>query len=297
MPNRRVMRPAIETGLRLLALTAWCAQAIALPPEDKSAQLPSAKEIIERALERADWLKGQKVEEKYTFSEAVLAEKLHADKSIRQREHSRYEVYPVEGVLFRRLVEKNGRPPSAEEVAWENQKERDLREQLKRGEKPKEDENRIEFNRDLTSRFRADVVSRELLQGRPTYVLRFEPKSGRLPIRRRIDYALNESAGRMMIDEETYEVARVEFHLINPVRLWWGLLGKLREAEGSLERRPLTDGYWAPTELKTYVYGRVLFSFFHRRRQTAWGGYRRWAESPAEAAPVDSSQQVSPLPR
>ena len=110
------MRPAIETGLRLLALTAWCAQAIALPPEDKSAQLPSAKEIIERALERADWLKGQKVEEKYTFSEAVLAEKLHADKSIRQREHSRYEVYPVEGVLFRRLVEKNGRPPSAEET-------------------------------------------------------------------------------------------------------------------------------------------------------------------------------------
>ena len=173
------------------------------------------------------------------------------------------------------------------EIEWEEQKERDLREQLKRGEKPKENENRIEFSRDLISRFRAEVVSRQLLNGRSTYVLRFEPKSNRLPVRRRIDYALNKSAGRMMIDEETYEVAHVEFHLIKPVRLWWGLLGKLREAEGSLERKPATDGYWAPTRLKTYIYGRVLFNSFHRRRQTDWGGYRKWSEGTAEVRPVE----------
>ena len=280
------MRPAIETGLRLVALVASSVLAIGSPPEEKSVELPSAKELIELALERANWLKEQKVEEKYSFSEVVLAEKLHADKSIKEREHSRYEVYPVEGVLFRRLVEKNGRPLSPGEIEWEEQKERDLREQLKRGEKPKQDENRIEFNRDLISRFRAEVVSRELLHGRFTYVLRFEPKSNRLPVRRRIDYALNKSTGRMMIDEETYEVARVEFHLIKPVRLWWGLLGKLREAEGSLERKPATDGYWAPTELKTYVYGRALFSSFHRRRQTQWGKYRPWSEAPVESSAV-----------
>ena len=192
------MRPAIETGLRLLACVASSVLAIGSPPEENSVELPSAKELIERALERANWLKEQKVEEKYSFSEVVLAEKLHSDKSIKERERSRYEVYPVEGVLFRRLVEKNGRPLSPEEVEWENQKERDLREQLQRGERPKEDENRIEFNKDLISRFRAEVVSRELLNGRSTYVLRFVPKSNRLPVRRRIDYALNKSAGRMM---------------------------------------------------------------------------------------------------
>ena len=281
------MRPAIETGLWLSAVVASSILALGSPPEEKNVELPSAKELIELALERANWLKEQKVEEKYTFSEVVLAEKLHSDKSIKEREHSRYEVYPVEGVLFRRLVEKNGRPLSAEEIEWEEQKERDLREQLKRGEKPKENENRIEFNRDLISRFRAEVVSRQLLNGRSTYVLRFEPKSNRLPVRRRIDYVLNKSAGRMMIDEETYEVAHVEFHLIKPVRLWWGLLGKLREAEGSLERKPATDGYWAPTTLKTYIYGRVLFSSFHRRRQTDWGGYRKWSEGTAEVRPVE----------
>ncbi len=287
MPDRRVMRPAVERGLRLLTVAVWCTQALPSPPEDKTAPLPSVNQIIERALERARWLKEQKIEEKYAFSEVVRAEKLNSDKSVKERGRSRYEVYPVEGVLFRRLVEKNGRQLSAEEVEREDQKERDLREPVGRGGKLKEDENRIEFNQELTSRFRAEVVSRELLHGRPTYVLRFEPKSDRLPVRRRIDYALNKSAGRMMIDEETYEVARVEFHLIKPVRLWWGLLGKLREAEGSLERRPVTDCYWAPTELKTYVYGRILFSSFHRRRETQWGGYRRWMESSAEAAPVE----------
>ena len=280
------MRPAIETGLQVLAVVASSVLATGSPPEEKSVEPPSANELIELALERANWLKEQKLEEKYTFSEVVLAERLRPDKTIKERDESRYKVYPVEGVLFRRLVEKNGRPLSPEEVEWQNQKERDLREQLKRGEKPKEDEKRIEFNTDLISRFRAEVVSRQLLNGRSTYVLRFEPKSNRLPVRRPIDYALNKSAGRMMIDEETYEVARVEFHLIKPVRLWWGLLGKLREAEGSLERKPATDGYWAPTELKTYVYGRVLFSSFHRRRQTEWGGYRPWPEAPAEGSAV-----------
>ena len=287
MPKRRVMRPAVERGLRLLTVAVWCTQAVASPPEDETAPLPSASEIIEHALERARWLKEQKIEEKYAFSEVVRAEKLDSDKSVKERQRSRYEVYPVEGVLFRRLVEKNGRVLSAEEVEREDQKERDLREPVGRGGKLKEDENRIEFNQELTSRFRAEVVSRELLHGRSTYVLRFEPKSDRLPVRRRIDYALNKSAGRMMIDEETYEVARVEFHLIKPVRLWWGLLGKLREAEGSLERQPVTDGYWAPTELRTYVYGRILFSSFHRRRRTQWGGYRRWMESSADATPVE----------
>ena len=281
------MRPAIETGLRLLACLASTVLAIGSQPEENKVELPSAKELIERALERANWLKEQKVEEKYSFSEVVLAEKLNPDKSVKESDRSRYEVYPIEGVLFRRLVKRNGQPLSPEQIEWEDQKERDLKEQIKRGERPKGDENRIEFNADLISRFRAEVVSRELLNGRSTYVLRFEPKSNQLPVRRRIDYALNKSAGHMMIDEETYEVARVEFHLIRPVRLWWGFLGKLREAEGSLDRKPATDGYWAPTELKTYVYGRIFFSSFHRRRQTEWGDYRRRVERDGEADPGD----------
>ena len=46
----------------------------------------------------------------------------------------------------------------------------------------------------------------------------------------------------MMIDEETYEVARVEFHLIKPVRLWWGLLGKAPGSRRQPPRKPATDG-------------------------------------------------------
>ena len=103
-----------------------------------------------------------------------------------------------------------------------------------------------------------------------------------------MDYALNKSRGKIFVDAETFEVARIEFRLIEPVGLWWGLLGKLRQVEGSVERKPLADGHWAPTELNIYMNMQVLFSNKHYRRRLQWSGHRLLSESPHEAAAGDS---------
>ena len=57
-------------------------------------------------------------------------------------------------------------------------------------------------------------------------------------MQRRIDYALNKARGQIWIDKETFEAARVEFELIDRVRLWWGIVGTIMRARGSVDRGP-----------------------------------------------------------
>ena len=83
---------------------------------------------------------------------------------------------------------------------------------------------------------------------------------------------------RIWIDEDTFEVARVEFELIGKVRLWWGILGSMSAARGSLDRYPLEEDIWAPLRLETDMSARVLFRSTRRAETSEWRDYERVAE-------------------
>ena len=248
------------------------------PPAKNEAPQLTPGEIISRAIKHADSLREQKLEQKFTFMELAIREELNKDGSIKSRDVRRSKMYPVEGVLHGRVVERNGKPLTPEEEEGEDRREEDLRRRIADGEEAKKDDNRIEFNQELVGRYRVSLAEMEIIDGRPTHILTFEPKSDRLPIRKRIDYALNKSRGKIFVDVETFEVARVEFQLIEPVGLWWGFLGKLRQVEGSVERKPAKNGYWAPTEFSIYMNMRILFSNKHYRRQSQWSDHRLLSE-------------------
>ena len=275
--------------LCLLALSIAPLVAAADAPAKNEAPPLTPGEIISRAVKHADYLREQKLEQKFTFMELAIREELTKDGGIKSRDVRRSKMYPVEGVLHGRVVERNGRSLSPEEEEAEDRREQDLRQCIANGEEEKKDENRFEFDQELVGRYRVSLADKNILDGRWTYVINFEPKHGRLPIRRRIDYALNKSRGQIFVDAETFEVARIEFRLIEPVGLWWGLLGKLRQVEGSIERKPLASGDWAPTELSIYMNMRVLFSNKHYRRRSQWSDHRPLSESPERAAAGDSN--------
>ena len=261
-------------------------------PENETPPL-TPEQIVSRAVKHAKYLQEQKLEQrleqKFTFIELAIREELTKDGSIKTRDVRRSKMYPVEGVLHGRVTERNGQPLTPEEQEAEDRREQDLRTRIANGEEETKDENRIEFDQELIGRYRVALAEKKFIDGRPTHVITFEPKSDRLPIRKRMDYALNKSRGKIFIDAETFEVARVEFRLIEPVGLWWGLLAKLRQAEGSVDRKPLEDGYWAPTEFNIYMNMRVLFSNKHYRRQSQWSEHRRWSEPTEDAAAEDSN--------
>ena len=274
--------------LCLLALSVASLVAAESAAKNEAAPL-TPEQIVARAVKHADYLREQKLEQKFTFMELAIREELTKDGHIKSRDVRRSKMYPVEGVLHGRVIERNGHPLSAEEQQAEDRREQDLRRRIASGEiEEKKDQNRIEFGQGLVGRYRVALAEKKIIDGRSTHVITFEPKSGQLPIRKRIDYALNKSGGKIFIDAETFEVARVEFRLIEPVGLWWGLLGKLRRAEGSIERKPLEDGYWAPTEFNMYLNMRILFSNKHYRRHSQWSDHSLLSEAAEKAAAGDS---------
>ena len=233
----------------------------------------TADEIIARAVELAERLREQDDELRYQFLERATIEQFDAAGRVKQREEVLSEVYPLAGALYREVIERDGNPLSPKQLEKERRRKEEIRGRRARSEK-KEDEDRVRFNRELVDRYRPELMAEQVIRGRPTYAVRFEPKSDSLPIRRRIDYALNKSRGRIFVDKETFQVARVEFQLIKPVRLWWGLLGKLRAVQGVIERAPLPDGSWVGQGFDFSMNMRIFFRSIHTRRRATFRDHR-----------------------
>ena len=239
--------------------------------------------IIDRALERSTWAEEQAFEARYRHAMVQRMRKFDKQGEVDEDEKRLYRVEPVRGVPYARLVSKNGGPIEGDDLKTERERWQDFLEYLTKDpdededDEDEEDEN-IVFNDELLDRFTATLDGIRDLRGRPNYVVSFEPKPGKLPVRRQIDRALNKSRGELWIDQATYEIARVNFELIGRVRLWWGILGSISDVTGHFEREPIADDVWVPTEVDIYFDVRVLFSTTRRSETTHRSDFELVAE-------------------
>lgn len=247
--------------------------------------LPSAGEIIAKALARAKSQKEQGRETAFQYRYRNRRTKLDSNGKPASTEERLYRVYPLHGEPYYELIEVDGKPPDAKEREKERKRQREFREERAknaRGEKTNDE--RVAFDKDLIERYTSTVERVEELNGRRTYVLRFQPREGELPVRKRIDHALNNSSGRLWIDAEEFGVARVEFDLLRPVKFWGGLIGSIRDLDGRLEFTRLEGGVWHPKHMEVQMEGRVLWNSLDQKMVMDWFDFR-----PApEAAEVDS---------
>ena len=261
-----------------IVLLAWAGTG-ALPRGQDPTPQPSEKEILSRALERGLANAEQRVEEKYNFRILRVEEKLDKNARPTRVEKRLYQIVRYGGVRYERLLEKDGEPLSTKEQRSERRKEDKFRRRIERkGDAGKTDGNEVRFNRDLVGRYHFRVEGTGELHGRKVYRLSFEPKNEKLPVRRRMDRALNNSRGRVWLDQESYEIARVEFELIRPTRIWWGILGSISRVEGMLDRKKGKDGVWFPSYFRLYLKGRILFRSLHSRREAHWSHFEPVAE-------------------
>ena len=234
----------------------------------------AARALIFEALERAVWYEEHNVAARYRARMTKEVRRFDRNGDVRTRDVGDYEVVPIDGVPFERRLTIDGRPLNREERGWEEEREAEFREELRRlreeEDDPEEDENAIVFNEELVARYLFTLEGEERFRDRPSYRIAFEPRPGRLPVRRRIDYALNKARGRVWIDRETHEPARVEFELIDRVRLWWGMLGSIQQARGSLDRGPVLGDIWARIQFESYSDVRVIFSRTRRSEFRQW---------------------------
>jgi hypothetical protein len=235
--------------------------------EKTNPAFPPAREIIDRALQRADWIREEGFEDRLICEYTSIREDLGEERQVKWREEILYKVYPVDGHIYYERVAVDGKPLTDEE---RKQRKEDFRKEIAGQSAVKKDDTEIKFDKELLSRYKSEILGVEAINGRPAYFLAFEPKDGRLPVRRRIDHALNNSRGKIWIDQEDFGVVRVQFELFKPVKLWGGIIGRMGALEGSLEQVRVQGGVWLPQKVDLYMRGRVLFKSFHQQRKLTW---------------------------
>lgn len=215
---------------------------------------------------------------------------LDADGRRKAPERRRYSVVmDRRGVVARELLEVDGRP------ATDDEKETSRREDEKRrraslepnGERSDEEElvtGRVPLL-DLLPRLKFRLVGEELVDGRPTFVVEFEPKPG-LVSRTIRDRVLNNFAGRTWIDVAEIQVRRIDGHLTTPVKVLGGALLDLKGVRLDYEAREVLPGTWAPCREEigiTAVAG--MFLRYRREIRFEFSGYRNAGPaSPLRAA-------------
>jgi len=230
-------------------------------------------EIVMRAVDVANHSREEEHDLLYEFSEETISEQFDTAGHLSEREITLSKVYPLAGALYREVIAKNGQPLPEKELERERHRKDEAHNRRKRGEQEKENY-RIRFDRELVDRYHIKLLEEQRVGGRPVYTVWFEPKSNSLPVRHRMDYALNKSHGLILIDKKTFQVARVEFELIEPVRLWWGILGRLHTVKGLIERKPLADGIWVGQGLDFSMNIRIFFKVINTRRRTKFVDYQ-----------------------
>lgn len=275
------MRSGLAIRLPLLlgiVLVPPAATASAKATRSARAQEIDAREIVERAVAR--FARQGPAENQFEAVVETITEFLDAAGQVEKTERETHRQYPVEGILYEELIAKDGQPLDEEETLREAERREEFAEEVRkrrrRDEPPlPEDDERIELNQEFIDRYVFSLAGEETIDGEPVWVLDLEPREGELPVRRRIDHALNNSTGTLWISRRDYGLSRVRFEMREPVRFWGGILGTLRSTVGEIEFARVAPDVWLPTGLDIRFDLRVLFSNIRRRMVREWGEYSR----------------------
>ena len=248
-------------------------------PQDVRASetLPEASEVTLRMIERSRAVAQADQGTHYTYQKRSLLERLDTKGNSLKSEEKIYQVTLIGGFPFKRLIKIQGRDLSPEELKAQDTKEMKFRQKFVSTDLNNPDVRKQGLvTPELLDRYQFEVEKRVILSNRPTLVLRFKPKEGKLPSSAIEDKLLNPLAGRLWIDEEDADTARLEVNLVEPVYLgWFGLLGSLTQCDLTLERQRMPDGVWINTKQALLIECRKLIATMRFRTTDESSEFKR----------------------
>jgi hypothetical protein len=229
--------------------------------------LPDPSSVLERMIQRAEEESRAGETRKYTYEKRSVIEELDSVGKATKTTEEVYEVVPIQGIPFSRLVKIQNRELTAEETKEQNRKEQEFRHKVaaKDSDQRRNDDT---LNPYLVDRYDFKVERRDSLENRPVLVLSFRPKTNRRPERTVEDKVLNRLAGTVWVDEREAEVAQLQVRLTEDLWLgWFGMIGSIKQCDLKIQRQRLPDGVWVNKEQTVMLCGRKILSPMRRRTQ------------------------------
>jgi len=207
----------------------------------------------------------------YTYTEKQTLMHLDSKGAPKTTEVNVFEVFPgsPERVGYRRRIVRDGAPLTPAELKKEDQQVEKRVEAAEhrrsRITPPERERNRVDRLRreeqiidDALGIFDVEMAGRETIGGRPAILLNFWPRAAYKP-KTSEGKNMQHVAGRAWIDEEDYQVARVEVEVIDPISIGLGILAKLQKGASIVaDRRKFNNEIWLPKRTEITLNARVL---------------------------------------
>jgi hypothetical protein len=247
--------------------------------------LPSPEDVLHKVLATVTSAEVRGASAQFRSVQHTVIEKLDDKGRLREREDRVYDVGPLAGGVYASLVERNGKTLTPSDLADEKERRQRFIESRGTQKFGGGDSDRVPLDPELFDRYKAEVLGREWLAGRPTIILHFWPRAVDLPVRRRQDYVLNKLTGKVWIDEREWEIVKVDAHITERVRVMLGLVAALDKVDLSFDQVRMGDGIYLPLKLTANFEGRKLFSTLHERVEVTWTGQRPATETAVTPTP------------
>jgi hypothetical protein len=237
--------------------------------------LPEASSVLARLEQRSDEVARTGRAAGYVYKKRTQAEELdNSGKAVKATEKI-YEVVPIDGVPFSRLVRIQDRDLTEEESKQQARKEAEFRRKLaEKGARARREDELL--NVGLIARYDFKMERRDKVENRSVLVLSFRPKPKHAPEETVKDRVLNRLSGTLWVDEEEAEVVRVEVGLTEDLWLgWFGMVGSLKRCDFKIQRQRLPDGVWVNKEQTLELAGRKVFTPLRGRTLEEFYDFRK----------------------
>ena len=244
-------------------------------PRLSNEPLPDVEALLKEVKANED--KIDELLEKYTYTEKQTDRESDAKGQLREKKSETFELTFYKGNRLKRLIEKNGKPLTANELEGENKRiekrvreiEKKENEQDKKAVKAREVAQETGGTPDgergqrisISDVLRASKLTnprRERLRNREVIVFDFEPLPSYKP-QKSYEKFFGKTAGAIWVDAQDKQVARVEARLVEAYKVAGGLLASLKEgATFVLEQDRVNNEIWLPTRADINLSLKVL---------------------------------------
>ena len=228
----------MKTVLRMASLLAWGAIAgTSWANGPDAAPLPAVEKVIERALARAQ----KEAENDRAFKATYIFTRSKTN-----------EYRNIRGNLTKRRVKTSVNEPSKRgkedlDVVAVN----DSASTNKVSSDTSLHKRELLANTNLLQRFSFELRGREVVGGRPAFIVEFKPSNKKFASSNFKERCLSKVAGRVWLDEEEYAVVKAEARLTEGIGVVGGLVGAVHKFNFKFDRGRTAEGIWY-TQLLTW---------------------------------------------
>jgi len=198
---------------------------------------------------------------RYTYMERDEDRRLDSDGRVKSEQVDVLRIILVDGVPFGQLMERNGKPPSADE----ERKQKERLDKLKRetpeqraGRIRREEEETTSLVQELPNAFDFQLVGDDVVNGRPAYVLQATPRPGYQP-HGKYGKMFARVGGKLWVDKEDFGWIKADGQVIEPFSLGLFLVRVLRGSHITMEQTRIGDGTWVPEHIEIQAAAKILF--------------------------------------